>query len=196
MAFITIEEQGVNSIDTPTRRVLSIQSHVVSGYVGNKSATFPLQVLGYDVDALNSVHFSNHTGYIGSVSVLENVIKVVTLLKERNPNLVYVCDPVMGDSSGFYVPKDLLPLFRDELAPLATILTPNHFEAEVLTGIKIKTNEDAIRAQKVLLDKGIKHVVITSCRLETNSTQIWIYGGSMEGGQVTNHFRIPVNNLP
>ena len=27
-----------------TRRVLSIQSHVVSGYVGNKSATFPLQV--------------------------------------------------------------------------------------------------------------------------------------------------------
>lgn len=29
----------------PVRRVLSIQSHVVSGYVGNKSATFPLQVL-------------------------------------------------------------------------------------------------------------------------------------------------------
>ncbi len=57
-------------------RVLSIQSHVVSGYVGNKSATFPLQVylhsgllfalilqvLGFDVDAINSVHFSNHTG--------------------------------------------------------------------------------------------------------------------------------------
>lgn len=44
------------------KRVLSIQSHVVSGYVGNKAATFPLQVLGYDVDAINSVHFSNHTG--------------------------------------------------------------------------------------------------------------------------------------
>ena len=28
----------------PLKRVLSIQSHVVSGYVGNKSATFPLQV--------------------------------------------------------------------------------------------------------------------------------------------------------
>lgn len=36
-------------------RVLSIQSHVVSGYVGNKAATFPLQVLGFDVDAINSV---------------------------------------------------------------------------------------------------------------------------------------------
>jgi len=45
------------------RRVLSIQSHVVSGYVGNKAATFPLQILGFDVDPLNSVHFSNHTGH-------------------------------------------------------------------------------------------------------------------------------------
>ena len=31
------------------QRVLSIQSHVVSGYVGNKSATFPLQLLGFEV---------------------------------------------------------------------------------------------------------------------------------------------------
>ena len=45
------------------KRVLSIQSHVVSGYAGNKSATFPLQLLGFEVDAINSVQFSNHTGY-------------------------------------------------------------------------------------------------------------------------------------
>ncbi|MGH0171387.1 UNVERIFIED_CONTAM: hypothetical protein FKN15_060994 [Acipenser sinensis] len=43
-------------------RVLSIQSHVVRGYVGNKSASFPLQVLGFEVDSVNSVQFSNHTG--------------------------------------------------------------------------------------------------------------------------------------
>jgi len=36
---------------------------VVHGYVGNKSATFPLQLLGFDVDPINSVQFSNHTGY-------------------------------------------------------------------------------------------------------------------------------------
>lgn len=46
-----------------SKRVLSIQSHVVHGYVGNRAATFPLQLNGWDVDALNSVHFSNHTGY-------------------------------------------------------------------------------------------------------------------------------------
>ncbi|KAG9473013.1 hypothetical protein GDO78_015309 [Eleutherodactylus coqui] len=44
-------------------RVLSIQSHVVRGYVGNKAASFPLQVLGFEVDTINSVQFSNHTGY-------------------------------------------------------------------------------------------------------------------------------------
>jgi len=44
-------------------RVLSIQSHVVYGYVGNKAAVFPLQLLGFDVDVVNSVHFSCHTGY-------------------------------------------------------------------------------------------------------------------------------------
>jgi len=46
-----------------SRRVLSIQSHVVHGYVGNKSAVFPLQLHGFDVDFINSVQFSNHTGY-------------------------------------------------------------------------------------------------------------------------------------
>uniref|UniRef100_A0AAV1VG55 pyridoxal kinase n=1 Tax=Peronospora matthiolae TaxID=2874970 RepID=A0AAV1VG55_9STRA len=43
-------------------RVLSIQSHVVQGYVGNKSAVLPLQLLGMDVDPINSVQFSNHAG--------------------------------------------------------------------------------------------------------------------------------------
>lgn len=42
-------------------RVLSIQSHVVHGYVGNKCAVFPLQLLGFEVDFVNSVQFSNHT---------------------------------------------------------------------------------------------------------------------------------------
>ncbi|OQR68092.1 putative pyridoxal kinase-like, partial [Tropilaelaps mercedesae] len=46
-----------------TPRVLSIQSHVVRGYAGNRCAVFPLQTLGFEVDFINSVQFSNHTGY-------------------------------------------------------------------------------------------------------------------------------------
>ncbi|KAL4898174.1 Ribokinase-like protein [Aspergillus ambiguus] len=47
----------------PETRVLAIASHVVYGYVGNKMATLVMQLLGCDVAALNTVHFSNHTGY-------------------------------------------------------------------------------------------------------------------------------------
>jgi pyridoxine kinase len=43
--------------------VLSIQSHVTYGHVGNAAAVFPLQRLGHDVWAINTVGFSNHLGY-------------------------------------------------------------------------------------------------------------------------------------
>jgi pyridoxine kinase len=52
-------EEGVVEIEA---RVLSIQSHVVAGYVGNRSAVFPLQLLGIETDAINTCQFSNHTG--------------------------------------------------------------------------------------------------------------------------------------
>ena len=45
------------------KNVLSIQSHVAYGYVGNRAAIFPLQRLGLDASAINTVQFSNHTGY-------------------------------------------------------------------------------------------------------------------------------------
>jgi pyridoxine kinase len=44
-------------------RILSIQSSVAFGHVGNSAAVFPLQRLGHEVIAVNTVHFSNHTGY-------------------------------------------------------------------------------------------------------------------------------------
>ncbi|XP_068185328.1 pyridoxal kinase-like [Antennarius striatus] len=181
-------------------RVLSVQSHVVRGYVGNKSAIFPLQVLGFEVDSINSVQFSNHTGYAhwkGQVltaeelnvlyegiklnnvthydyiltgysrdrSFLEMVVDIIQELKKTNPSLVYVCDPVMGDQGAMYVPEDLVPVYREKVVPLAHILTPNQFEAEVLTGKKIKTKEDAIKVMDLLHDMGPDTVVLTSTEL-------------------------------
>ncbi|NWZ36656.1 PDXK kinase, partial [Brachypodius atriceps] len=189
----------------PECRVLSIQSHVVRGYVGNKAATFPLQVLGFEVDTVNSVQFSNHTGYAhwkGQVlnsdelhelyeglklnkvnrydyvltgytrdtSFLAMVVDIVQELKQQNPNLVYVCDPVMGDKwngeGSMYVPKDLLPVYRDKVVPVADIITPNQFEAELLTGRKIYTEKDALEVMDMLHAMGPETVVITSSDLQ------------------------------
>lgn len=47
----------------PATKVLAIASHVVYGYVGNTMATFCMQTLGCEVSAINTVNFSNHTGY-------------------------------------------------------------------------------------------------------------------------------------
>ncbi|KAL7865359.1 hypothetical protein SRHO_G00106060 [Serrasalmus rhombeus] len=181
-------------------RVLSIQSHVVRGYVGNKSATFPLQVLGFEVDSINSVQFSNHTGYehwkgqvltadelhvlyegirlnklnhydymltgyTRDVSFLEMVVDIVEELKGTNPSLVYVCDPVMGDNGAMYVPEALLPVYKEKVVPVADIITPNQFEAELLTGRKISTEKDAVEAMDLLHEMGPDTVVITSSDL-------------------------------
>jgi pyridoxine kinase len=43
--------------------ILSIQSHVAYGHVGNRAAVFPLERMGYEVWPINTVQFSNHSGY-------------------------------------------------------------------------------------------------------------------------------------
>ncbi|KLU87682.1 pyridoxal kinase [Magnaporthiopsis poae ATCC 64411] len=53
----------MSSLMVPETRVLAVASHVVSGNVGNKIAVFTMQSLGCEVAALNTVQFSNHTGY-------------------------------------------------------------------------------------------------------------------------------------
>ena len=70
-------------MSTEDLRVLSIQSHVVSGYVGNKSATFPLQLLGFEVDAINSVQVRCSLSFITTVckSEIVNPQKMATMSK-------------------------------------------------------------------------------------------------------------------
>jgi len=46
-----------------SHNLLSIQSHVAYGHVGNASAVFPLQRMGIEVWPIHTVQFSNHTGY-------------------------------------------------------------------------------------------------------------------------------------
>ncbi|CAK9832134.1 Pyridoxal kinase [Anthophora retusa] len=189
-------------------RILSIQSHVVSGYVGNKSATFPLQLLGFEIDAINSVQLSNHTGYkvfkgqvlndkdledlidglicndlhdythlltgyVGSVSFLKKIAEVVRALKCKNPDLIYVCDPVMGDNGKMYVPEALKEIYKNEIVPLADIVVPNQFELELLTNIKVKTMSELKDAIRRLHDIGPEIVAISSTDINNKLTAVF-----------------------
>jgi pyridoxine kinase len=66
--------------------ILSIQSSVAYGHVGNSAAVFPLQRLGVEVWPVHTVHFSNHTGYgewRGPLLPADDVRAVITGVEER-----------------------------------------------------------------------------------------------------------------
>jgi pyridoxine kinase len=181
--------------------VLSIQSHVVYGHVGNSCAVFPLQRLGREVWAINTVEFSNHTGYkswrgealnpdlvdslvlgLEERDVLKNceavlsgylgdpatgraIIAAVKKIRAHAPEALYCCDPVMGDiDRGFYVKPKIPEIFKNEMIPLADIVTPNQFELDALTGINTKTIEDLKEALKRLHAAGPKIILVTSLK--------------------------------
>lgn len=184
-----------------TMSILSIQSHVAYGYVGNKAAVFPLQSMGFDVWPVNTVQFSNHTGYgkwtgelftvqhindvvngveqlgvadqceavlsgyLGSGLIGNSILDIITRFKKYNPNIIYVCDPVIGDvGRGVFVKPEVLEFFKAHLH--ADIITPNHFEAEILSGKTISTLNDAKKVAEYFHQRQIKTVLITSLRVQ------------------------------
>jgi pyridoxine kinase len=81
--------------------ILSIQSHVAYGHVGNDAAAFPLQRLGIEVWPVHTVQFSNHTGYgswKGSVFDAGMIREVITGISERGA--LRVCDGVLSGYMG------------------------------------------------------------------------------------------------
>lgn len=81
--------------------LLSIQSHVAYGHVGNASAAFAMQRLGHEVWAVHTVQFSNHTGYgawRGQVFSGEVIRDVVGGIADRG--VLSSCDGVLSGYMG------------------------------------------------------------------------------------------------
>lgn len=75
-----------NALLQPAMNILSIQSHVSYGHVGNSAAVFPLQRLGHEVWPVYTVNFSNHTGYGqwgGSAIPASEVTAIVDAMEAR-----------------------------------------------------------------------------------------------------------------
>ncbi|XP_018322310.1 pyridoxal kinase-like isoform X3 [Agrilus planipennis] len=210
-------------------RVLSIQSHIVHGYVGNKCATFSLQVLGFEVDPINTVHYSNHTGrsivkgqiltenelseiakglslnkldncythlltgYVPTSTLLLRIVDLIKHLKSINPNLIYVCDPVMGDDQKLYVPEALVPIYKNFVVPLADIVIPNQYETELLTDKKISSLSDVQECINVLHEKGPKVVILSSFQLGNNNSLLSI--ASLKHGDLREELVIEIPRI-
>jgi pyridoxine kinase len=199
--------------------ILSIQSHVAYGYVGNKAAVFPLELLGFDVWSINTVQFSNHpgygawkgeifsdrqvelvwsgivdrgvassceavlSGYLGDASIGQAVLSAVEDVKAAAPGALYCCDPVMGDyGSGLFVREGIPDFMRNQALPRADVITPNQFEAELLSDRVIGSVEDAKEAARFLRSLGPRVVLIKSFKPEGAETgTISLFLSSEEG---------------
>ncbi len=100
------------------------------------------------------------SGYLGAPHQVEGVARLVDALKQRNPEVFYACDPVIGDDGGLYVPEATAIGIRDRLLPLANLATPNRFElAWLCGGAALETNTAILEAA---LSLGPSRMLVTS----------------------------------
>lgn len=170
--------------------VLSIQSQVIYGHVGNSAAQMALQRLGFECFAVPTVLFSNHpghgsftgerlgaenvqslidgvkklgafpdlkgvlSGYLGApdhAGIVRQAVDAVRSERQGAPVALYCCDPVIGDAhSGAYVADGIAERIKQDLVPIADILTPNSFELSYLSGIEVTNPESAVTAARKL----------------------------------------------
>lgn len=99
------------------------------------------------------------TGYFAAADQVKAVAARLSALQQAGAAMPVLVDPVLGDGDKLYVPEDVAIAVRDELVPLATIITPNCFELGWLSGKPVASEEQAIAAARSL---PCPHVVATS----------------------------------
>lgn len=218
--------------------ILSIQSWVAYGHVGNAAALFPLQRLGAEVWAVNTVQFSNHpghgrftgqvftgamigelvdgiaalgvlartdavlSGYLGDEAIGGAVLDAVAQVRLLRPDMLYCCDPVMGDHGpGLYVRAGIPGLLHDRAVAQADILTPNQFELEQLVpdlGTGPHGLADLVGAAQALRGRmhrpGPRCIVVTSVEArETPAEAVDLLLVSAGGAALLRTPRLPIN---
>ncbi|MDP1967169.1 MAG: pyridoxal kinase PdxY [Reyranella sp.] len=127
-------------------RFLSLQSHVAYGYVGNRAATFPLQRLGHEVWAVNTVEFSNHTGYgawRGRTAPADQVAEIVQGIEALG--LLPSCDALLTGYVGDAALADVVldTARRVRAANPRAIWCCDPVLGDIDTGIYVKPGIDA-----------------------------------------------------
>lgn len=109
------------------------------------------------------------SGYLGDASQAPAVAGLVAAVRSRHAGAPYLCDPVIGDQGGLFVPEATAAAIRDALVPLATILTPNRHELAWLTGAAATDNRGLAAAARTL---GLPEVAVTSAFAPAGETGV------------------------
>lgn len=108
------------------------------------------------------------TGYVGAPSQGAAIARLIDAVRARRPDVLYLCDPVMGDHGTLYVPEATAAAIRDHLAPRADVLTPNLTELAFLAGTPLDSPEAILAAARGL---SARRVAITSATTQESETE-------------------------
>ena len=120
-------------------------------------------------------------GMVASAGLIETIADRLTAYKAEN----IVVDPVMVATSGSaLLENSAVSTLKQRLLPLATLVTPNIPEAEVLSGLSIRDEQDMIAAAKLISEKNGCAVLLKGGHsindandlLYSNGSARWFYG--------------------
>ena len=113
---------------------------------------------------------------VGMVSTAATIEVIAEKMRQYQPQ-VLVVDPVMVATSGAYLlEQEARSVLKDKLLPLATLITPNMAEGEVLSGRKIRSKDDMVQATAVIAGAGAKAVLLKGGHL-ADTADDYLYDG-------------------
>ena len=132
------------------------------------------------------------TGMLSSTEIIECVAVAIS----RNELGPIVVDPVMVAASGAHLlQEEAVDAMRDRIVPMATVLTPNIPEAEVLADIDIETVDDMVSAGESLLEMGADAVVVKGGHLESRDDALVDVLVNSDGVSHFRSMRVESSNL-
>ena len=112
-------------------------------------------------------------GMVSSEAIISAIATQLKTFLKTHPNVQVVIDPVMVATSGSKLISDgALATLKSQLLPLATLITPNIYEAEILSDSKITTKEDMINAAEDITQFYKGNILIKGGHLETCSDDL------------------------
>lgn len=202
---------------TSRPEIISVQSRVTWGYVGNAVAVPMCQALGVHAWPIDTVRLPHHPGHgpvkaqvteaddiaatlntvlgkaASETSVLMGYLGSAAqgraVLESVDGKAPLFIDPAFGDTAeGVYVAPEIVA-FHKSAAGRADWLLPNAFELSVLTDLPVTDIDEALAAARSLLDGGTGGVVVTSVPDNDHIANLLVTGSKVEV------FKVPLLNL-
>jgi pyridoxine kinase len=131
------------------------------------------------------------SGYQGSPAIADVVVDAVRRVKAANPAATYTCDPVMGNAtSGCFVNPEIPPIIREQVVPVADVITPNQFELGFLTDTTPSSLDEVLASADLARSMGPSTVLVTS--VETGDDSIGLLAVTGDSAWLVETPRLPM----